>query len=590
MSKTKKILIAVIAAVVLIVGAVGVYLVLNVPMPVNSSADHISLAEKYLLELDYDAAIAEYHTAIEIDPKNVDYYIALAEVYVEMGDIEAAIEVLDEGLEAAEEAEREQIRAVLDRVILKPFEVTAGAITSADPLAAALNSDTLFINDSANFLTNGEETKLLEQMRKVSDDTNWNILIMTFEGRYKGNEAEIYLDEAYYDKFGNSDGLGYIMTSKDDDKVNITVNDYYVTIKAYGNALFPNNTDDIIAAIGTPLEYYDEYNSAVAFLDYCLPYDITTQNTKTYYTQYTFEKILDENTDITDRFPNSAFRKVLRNELKIEDDAPIMSDDVASLTMIRAAGYGITDITGIEYCTSLRQFTCEFNNLSFIPALPSSLIYFDCTDNRLIELPDLPINLKQLKCGSNNLESLPSLPDGLFKLSCSNNNLVSLPELPETLTELKCFSNKLTSLPKIPEALITLICYTNPLSSIPDLPDTLVELDCRFCDINALPVLPTNLKILICFQNNIKTMPELPDKLVELKCSNNYLTVIPELPDSLKILRVHENQLTSLPELPLKLNDFSCSGNNLEVSKIVFKDGSTLLEREAEGKFDYIVY
>lgn len=60
------------------------------------------MAQRYLDELQYEQAIAEYEAAISIDPKNKDAYLGLAEVYVTMGDIEKALEVLEEGYEKTE--------------------------------------------------------------------------------------------------------------------------------------------------------------------------------------------------------------------------------------------------------------------------------------------------------------------------------------------------------------------------------------------------------------------------------------------------------------------------------------------------------
>ncbi len=62
--------------------------------------DQLELAERYLDELDYRKAIAAYKEAIEIDPNREEAYLGLAEAYVEAGDIDAAIRVLEEGYDA----------------------------------------------------------------------------------------------------------------------------------------------------------------------------------------------------------------------------------------------------------------------------------------------------------------------------------------------------------------------------------------------------------------------------------------------------------------------------------------------------------
>ena len=66
---------------------------------------HIEAAEKYLSDLDYEQAIAEYTMAFEIDPKEevVDAleqtYLAYAQTCIDAGDYEKAVGILEEGYE-----------------------------------------------------------------------------------------------------------------------------------------------------------------------------------------------------------------------------------------------------------------------------------------------------------------------------------------------------------------------------------------------------------------------------------------------------------------------------------------------------------
>lgn len=72
---------------------------------------HIEAAEKYLSELDYEQAIAEYALALEIEPKSEEVlsgleqtYLAYAKSYADTGDYERAIEILEEGYAMTERA------------------------------------------------------------------------------------------------------------------------------------------------------------------------------------------------------------------------------------------------------------------------------------------------------------------------------------------------------------------------------------------------------------------------------------------------------------------------------------------------------
>ena len=59
----------------------------------------LSTAQKYLVEMEYERAIAEFNKVIELDPMNADAYLGLAEAYEKSGDIEKAIETLEKGFE-----------------------------------------------------------------------------------------------------------------------------------------------------------------------------------------------------------------------------------------------------------------------------------------------------------------------------------------------------------------------------------------------------------------------------------------------------------------------------------------------------------
>ena len=106
---------------------------------------------------------------------------------------------------------------------------------------------------------------------------------------------------------------------------------------------------------------------------------------------------------------------------------------------------------------------CNYNQLTALPELPSSLTLFYCEQNQLTTLPELPDSLTELHCSSNQLTNLPKLlPASLTWLSCSNNQLTNLPELPAILTNLNCCSNQLTALPELPTSLTWLMCFGNP--------------------------------------------------------------------------------------------------------------------------------
>jgi len=73
--------------------------------------EQYDLGIRYLSEGNYEEAIIAFTAAIEIDPKQAEAYIGLADVYTAQGDTEKAVEVLSQALEAV--GENEEISAAL---------------------------------------------------------------------------------------------------------------------------------------------------------------------------------------------------------------------------------------------------------------------------------------------------------------------------------------------------------------------------------------------------------------------------------------------------------------------------------------------
>lgn len=60
----------------------------------------LDLGEKYLVEMNYEEAVAAFNQAIEIDPRSADAYLGLADAHLGMGDEKAALAALEAGYEA----------------------------------------------------------------------------------------------------------------------------------------------------------------------------------------------------------------------------------------------------------------------------------------------------------------------------------------------------------------------------------------------------------------------------------------------------------------------------------------------------------
>ncbi|MCI8800123.1 MAG: tetratricopeptide repeat protein [Lachnospiraceae bacterium] len=96
----KKKTIAVVLAAAIVVSAAGVgiaaYRLRGGPAQAIKMTD-LSLGEKYLAELDYEKATATLENVITVEPNNTEAYLALAQAYQYMGDLDAAKETLESG-------------------------------------------------------------------------------------------------------------------------------------------------------------------------------------------------------------------------------------------------------------------------------------------------------------------------------------------------------------------------------------------------------------------------------------------------------------------------------------------------------------
>lgn len=126
--KRKAVLIAlgiIIFLVVSVIGGIGI----QSAKEKKQFASHIASAEKYLSELDYEQAIAEYAAALEIEPNEqtvkdalVETYLDYAQMYVSEGEygealniLEQAYKLLNEKVVVGDELKREQ-KEVLDSI------------------------------------------------------------------------------------------------------------------------------------------------------------------------------------------------------------------------------------------------------------------------------------------------------------------------------------------------------------------------------------------------------------------------------------------------------------------------------------------
>ena len=218
----------------------------------------------------------------------------------------------------------------------------------------------------------------------------------------------------------------------------------------------------------------------------------------------------------------------------------------------------ISDLTGVEYFTSVFKIDASNNNLTSMPDISAttSLQYLFLNNNQLTQLPNLStlVNLIQLQAINNKLTSLPALSSltSLNYLFLTGNNLTSLPDI-----------SNLTNIQYI-------IIGDNPFTTLPDFSPNvnLLELHCHQSNLTEIKGLAslTKLSKLYCWQNSISDLSDLSNNttLTGLYAFENNLTSLPTLSNkpNLSAVEIADNKLTFEDLLPLAsrgLTDFSYS-------------------------------
>ena len=103
MKKGKKILIFIVSIMVILLITVNGFFVYYLNSPSMKAKEQLELAQNYLLDLEYEQAVAAFDLVIELDPKNTDAYLGLAEAYLQLGKPEKALKTLQRGYDETED-------------------------------------------------------------------------------------------------------------------------------------------------------------------------------------------------------------------------------------------------------------------------------------------------------------------------------------------------------------------------------------------------------------------------------------------------------------------------------------------------------
>ena len=126
--KTKlKIIIPIASAVTAII--LALIFIQFKPNEKTSVSEMIRTAQNYLVENNYEQAIAEFEKAIELDPMNVEAYIGIAEAYEAIGNRDMAAQWLEKGFEATGD---ERLQEKLEEILSGDVEAAEVVITTAE--------------------------------------------------------------------------------------------------------------------------------------------------------------------------------------------------------------------------------------------------------------------------------------------------------------------------------------------------------------------------------------------------------------------------------------------------------------------------
>ncbi len=135
-------------------------------------------------------------------------------------------------------------------------------------------------------------------------------------------------------------------------------------------------------------------------------------------------------------FPDPVFEAVIREALDMPS-GNITHEDVLAITELSAVGVweGITDITGIEYCTNLTDLSLYYHQIADISSLSglTNLSALVLHGNQIVDISPLSglTNLTELYLGDNQIVDISSL-SGLTNLDTLNlnyNQIVDISQL-----------------------------------------------------------------------------------------------------------------------------------------------------------------
>lgn len=198
--KGNKILVIVLILVLIAAIAAGVLIAMQKKKEKEYNAK-IARAEKYIEDLDYEKAEAAYLAAIDIDPKQEEPYLKLADIYVAQGQPKKAKEILAQGAETTHSETIEKESSYYTYVYDQLMEEEGRSKTGIYELSYEK------YNDYAR-LVPGEDISGLVNYRIMDFDHDGENEVFTveIESEKDSNNSGYVINEVYLRMYENVDG------------------------------------------------------------------------------------------------------------------------------------------------------------------------------------------------------------------------------------------------------------------------------------------------------------------------------------------------------------------------------------------------
>ena len=295
--------------------------------------------------------------------------------------------------------------------------------------------------------------------------------------------------------------------------------------------------------------------------------------------------------------PDPTLKKVIREILKLPDEIPLTQQEMLRLRWLRARDMGITDLTGLEYATYLKNVWLERNQISDLRPLAGlvNLENLELNANQITDISPLAgmIRLNSLILDGNPITDLPPLMNlaNLTHLALNGNQITDVSPLANLtlLKKLGLTANQIHDIRPLAGLihLESLGLDRNQISDISPLVNLTQLVHLRLSGQSISDITPlanlTQLNQLRLDNNQIRDISSLANltQLIELRLNENQVHDIRPLANLtlLEELRLNRNAITDItPLIGLKnLRELRLADNPIhDFSPLVQLDGVEL--------------